>query len=199
MSGANSDRRQTARVKEVSLFEEALKIAGTAQVEGLGRVSNISRRDFEERESFLFRAPVPCLEYVSLMIENALLLRANRKGRVFIGFEKLSRMEPVAGLYLRIADLSERIYVFGEADWKPPRHPNMKVVTISPDNRLAREWFVIADSSTLSVALVGFDEDGFNHPVLEERTFHAFKSSNPAIVAQLAALAEELVDSSLAG
>lgn len=185
-------------MKEVSLFEKALKIAGTAQVEDLGRVSNISRRDFEERQSFLFRAPVPCLEYVSLMIENALLLRANRKGRVFIGFEKLSHMEPVAGLYLRIADLSERIYVFGEADWKPPRHPNMKVVTIRQDSKLAREWFVIADSPTLSVALVGFDEDGFKHPALEERTFHAFKTSDPAIVAQLAGLAEELVDSSLA-
>jgi DICT domain-containing protein len=185
-------------VKEVSLFEEALKIVGKAQVEDLGGVSNISRRDFEERQSFLFRATVPCMEYISLMIENALLLRANRKGRVFIGFEKLSMMESVAGLYLRIADLSERIYVFGEADWKPPPHPNMKVVTIGQDSRLAREWFVIADSSTLSVALVGYDEDGFNYPSLEERTFHAFKTSDPAIVAQLARSAEELVDSSLA-
>jgi DICT domain-containing protein len=189
--------RRPRRVKEVSLFEEALKIAGAAQVEDLGTVSNISRRDFEERETFLFRAKVPCLEYVSLMIENALLLRANRKGRVFVGFEKLSHMEPVAGLYLRIADLSERIYVFGEADWKPPRHPNMKVIAISSGSRLAREWVVIVASSTLSVALVGFDEDGFNHPVLEERTFHAFKSSDPAIVARLAALAEKMVDSSL--
>ena len=183
-----------SRVKEVSLFEKALKIAGTTEVEDLGRVSNISRRDFEERQSFLFRAKVPCLEYVSLMIENALLLKANRKGRVFAGFEKLSRMETVAGLYLRIADLSERTYVFGEADWKPPRHPNMKVITVCRDSKLSREWFVIADSSTLSVALVGFDEDGFNHPALEKRDFHAFKSSDPAIVAQLASLAEGLAD-----
>jgi DICT domain-containing protein len=180
------------------LFEEALKIAETAQVEDLGTVSIISRRDFEERESFLFRAKVPCLEYASLMIENALLMRTNRMGRVYVGFEKLSRMEPVAGRYLRIADLSERVYVFGEADWKPPRHPNMKVITIPSGSRLAREWFVIADSSTLRVALVGVDEDGFNLPVLEERNFRTFKSSDPAIVAQLAAIAEDLVDSALA-
>jgi DICT domain-containing protein len=182
-------------LKEVSLFEEALKIAGMAQVEDLGLVSNISRRDFDDRESFLFRAKAPCLEYVSLMIENALLLRANRMGRVYAGFGQLSRMEAVAPRYLRIADLSERIYVFGEPDWKPPRHPNMKVITTPSDSSLAREWFVIADSSTLRVALIGIDEDGARVPVLEERNFHAFKSSDTATVAQLAALAEELIDS----
>jgi DICT domain-containing protein len=185
-------------VKEVSLFKAALKIAGKSQVEDLGRVSNISRRDFEERQSFLFRAKAPCLEYVSLMIENALLLRANRMGRVYAGFGKLSRMETVAGHYLRIADLSERVYVFGEPDWKPPRHPNMKVIAIPSDVGLAREWFVIADSSTLRVALVSMDEDGARVPVLEERNFHAFKSSDPATVRRLVAIAEGWIDSSLA-
>jgi DICT domain-containing protein len=185
-------------VKEVSIFEEALKIARTAQAEDLGQVSNISRRDFDERQTFLFRAKVPCLEYVSLMIENALLLRTNRTGRVYAGFEKLSRMEAVAGRYLRIADLSERVYVFGEPDWKPPRHPNMKLITLPEDFQLAREWFVIADSSTLRAALVGLDEDGFDVPVLEERNFRAFKSSDPKVVAQLVALVEDLIDSSLA-
>ena len=182
-------------MKEVSLFEEALKIAETAQVEDLGTIPTLSRRDYDDRESFLFRAKAPCLEYVCLMIENALLLRANRMGRVYAGFGKLSRMEEVASCYLRVADLSERVYVFGEADWKPPRHPNMKVIAIPADFKLAREWFVIADSSTLRVALVGVDEDGERVPVLEERNFHAFKSSDPATVAQLAAIAEDLIDS----
>jgi hypothetical protein len=184
-------------LKEVSLFEEALKIAKTAQMEDLGTISTISRRDFEERETFLFRAKVPCLEYASLMIENALLLRTNRTGRVYVGFEKFSLMEPVAERYLRIADISERVYMFGEADWKPPRHPNIKLVKLPSGFRLSREWFVIADSSTLRVALVGLDEDGFSLPMLEERNFQAFKSSDPAIVARLAAIADGLIDSSL--
>jgi DICT domain-containing protein len=183
-------------LKEVSLFKEALKIVRTAQVEDLGSVPSISRRDFDERPTFLFRAKVPCLEYISLMIENALLLKTNRMGRVYVGFEKLSRMKPVAERYLRIADISERVYVFGEADWTPPRHPNMKLITITDDYKLAREWFVIADSSTLRVALVGVDEDGTG--VLEERSYHAFKSSDPAVVTRLAAIADGLIDSSLA-
>ncbi len=185
-------------LKEVSLFEEALKIASTAQVEDLGTIPTISRRDFEERQTFLFRAKVPCLEYASLMIENALLLRTNRTGRVYVGFEKLSRMEPVAERYLRIADISERVYVFGEADWKPPRHPNIKLIKLPGSIKLAREWFVIVESSTQHVALIGVDEDGFGVPVLEERNFRSFKSSDPAIVTRLAAIADGLIDSSLA-
>jgi hypothetical protein len=182
-------------LKQVSLFEEALKIARTAQATDLGTVPTISRRDFEERPTFTFRAKVPCLEYVSLMIENALLLRTNRTGRVYVGFEKLSRMEPVAERYLRIADISERVYVFGEADWQPPRHPNLKLVKLQAGSTLAREWFVIAESSTLRVALIGADEDGFSVPVLEERNFQAFKSSDSAIVTRLAAIADKLIDS----
>jgi DICT domain-containing protein len=184
-------------VKDFSLFEQAFKLAKASPLEDLGSVTYISRRIFDEHQTFRFRAQVPALEYVSLLIENALLLRANRTGRIYVGFEKLSRMEPVIDRYLRIADLSERVYVFGEADWKPPRHPNMKLITFPPTFRLAREWFVIADSSTLSVALLAIDEDGFDVPVLDERNFRALKSSDPVLIKGLAAIAEELIDLSL--
>ena len=184
-------------VKDFSMFEQAAKLAQSARSEDLGEIPNISRRDFEERQTFRFRAQVPVLEYISLLIENALLLRTNRTGRIYVGFEKLSRMEAVVDRYLRIADLSERVYVFGEADWKPPRHPNMKLVTFPESFRLAREWFVIANSSTLRVALLAIDEDGFDVPVLEKRNFRALKTSDPALVTELSAAAEELVDLSL--
>lgn len=186
-------------VKDFSMFDEALRLARSAQVEDSGQVSYISRRDFDERPTFRFRAPVPVLEYVSLLIENALLLRTNRTGRIYAGFEKLSRMEGVVDRYLRIADLSERVYVFGEADWKPPRHPNMKVITFPPTFKLAREWFVIAHSSTLRCALVAVDESAADAPVLDARNFSAFKSSDPSLVGVLATVAEELVDSLLTG
>ena len=185
-------------VKNFSMFEQALKIAQASRVEDLGKVSYISRRDFDERETCIFRSQVPCLEYASLLIENAVLLRTNRMGRIYVGFEKLSRMEAIIDRYLRIADVSERVYVFGEKDWQPPRHPNMKLISVPGNSKLAREWFIIVESSTLQVALVALDEDGFDVPVFEARNFRGFKSSNPAIVAQLAAAAEGLVDSALA-
>ena len=193
-------RRLARAVKNFSMFEQALKLANSAQLEDLGFISNISRRTYDERETFMFRSQGACLEYLSLLIENALLLRTNRRGRIYAGFEKLSHMESVIDRYLRIADLSEQLYVFGVADWKPPRHPHMKLITLTNENRLAREWFIIVDSPTLSAALVARAEDEAEAPhlLLEKRNFRAFKSNDPAIVASLSAIAENLVDSSLA-
>jgi len=173
--------------------------AACQRAEDLGTVAHISRRDFDERPTVRFRARVPTLEYISLLIENALLLRTHRGGRVYAGFQKLSRMEPVVDRYMRIADVSERVYAFGEPDWKPPRHPNMRVIRLPEGVRLGREWFVVADSPSMSVALVRLDEDGFDTPVLEERTFSALKTHDPSVVRRLAAAAEDLVDDSLNG
>jgi DICT domain-containing protein len=178
------------------MYEYALEVIGSS-VEDLGEVSHISRRDFDERVTFLFNACVPPLEYMSLLIEMAVLLRTNRAGRVYVGFERLSRMEPIADRFLRIADVSERVYVFGEADWKPPRHPHMRLIHTPPGSRLSREWIVIADSPTLHVALVAQDLDGFDAPDLEMRRFRAMKTSDPAVISRLAQAAEDLIDSLL--
>jgi DICT domain-containing protein len=176
------------------MFEFALQTARDSQLEDLGNISIVSRKTFDECPTFRFRTKVPCLEYVSLMIENALLLRTHREGRVYVGFEKLSRMDYVADRFLRISDVSERVYVFGVPDWKPPRHPNMGIVKLKPDTKLAREWFVIAHSNKYTAALIAVDEDGFDSPVLDERNFRSFKSTDPAVVARLASAAEDLID-----
>jgi len=183
-------------LKNFSLFEQALKIAGP-QV-NLGTLSSISRRDFNERDSFIFRAQAPSLEYASLMIENSLLLKTNRSTRIYAGFEKLSFLQPVVERYLRIADISECVYVFGEGDWQPPRHPNLRCVPLSPDLRLVREWFLIADSPAVPVALVALDEEGFEGQSFDKRVFSAFKSSEPRVVRELAGAVEGLINWSLA-
>lgn len=182
---------------EFSIYKHALKIVASS-VEDLGDISHLSRRDYNARPTITFRAHVACLEYASLLIENAVLLRTNRAGRVYAGFERLSRMEEVIDRYLRIADVSERVYVFGEPDWKPPRHPNMRLVPVSHASALAREWFVVVDSPSLRVALVAYDEDGLDVPHLEDRKFRALKTSDAALVAQLSTAAEMIIDSSLA-
>ena len=184
-------------VKNFSLFRHALKISQKPRVD-LGEVAGLCRRDFHERESFLFRAQESCLKYACLMIENALLMRTNRSGRIYAGFEKLSLMQPVVDRYLRIADISETVYVFGEDDWKPPRHPNMRNVTLRPQSSLTRESFLIADCSTYHAALVAMDEDGFDGEEADERHFTVFKSSNPAVVNQLALAVEGMIDWSFA-
>jgi hypothetical protein len=181
-------------MRDFSMYDLAVEAAG-GRAADLGAVTHVSRRDFDERPTFLFRAQEPALEYLSLLIENALLLRTHRGGRLYTGFEQLSRMEPVVDRYMRIADVSERVYVFGEADWKPPRHPNMRAVGLPAGSRLGREWFVVADSPSMRVALAGVGEDG---PAAAERTFRALKTHDPEIVRRLAAAAEALFDESLA-
>jgi hypothetical protein len=188
-------RRQRA-MKEFSIYDLALKSAGQ-KVKDLGTVTHVSRRDFDSHTTFRFRAQVPALEYISLLIENGLLLRTHRGGRVYAGFEKLSRMEPVVDRYMRIADVSERVYVFGEPDWEPPRHPNMRIIRLGEGARLLREWFIIADSPYMRVALLGLDDGGPDTPVHEERIFRAFKTSDPELLKRLAAAADGLVDEAL--
>jgi hypothetical protein len=184
-------------MKDFSMFNQAHKIAQAAGIQDLGFVPNVSRRDFDERQTFAFGASSPVIEYLSLLIENMLLLRTNRAGRVYAGFGKLSRLEPVVERYLRIADVSERVYIFGEEDWQAPRHPNMRIIETTTDYP-SREWFVIADSPNLRVALVAKAEEDFGAHGLEAQSLRAIKSSDPAVVMQLAAFAEGLIDTSLA-
>jgi DICT domain-containing protein len=184
-------------VKDFSLFAKALELTDTSRSD-LGTIAGISRRDFSLRESFIFRAQAPCIEYACLMIENALLLRTNRTTRIYAGFEKLSCLQPVIDRYLRIADISASVHVFGEADWRPPHHPNMRVIELLPEQCLARELFLIAESATFNVALVARAEDRLVADQTDERTFTAFKSSEAKVVSRLASDAEGLIDWSFA-
>ena len=132
------------------------------------------------------------------MIENALLLRTNRGGRVFAGFEKFSQLQPIIDRYLRIADLSECVYLFGEADWMPPKHPNIRVIELPRTVRLSRETFLIVQSSNLNRALVAFDEESEDDSLSEQIRYWALKTSNPNVVQSLATGIEGMIDWSLA-
>ncbi|MEJ7618897.1 MAG: DICT sensory domain-containing protein [Pyrinomonadaceae bacterium] len=182
----------------VSMLKKGLGLAAEmSRPIDLGAVANISRQDFDDLETIRFSTPVPCMEYLSLLIENAVLLRTNRSGRVYAGFERLSRMEPVVDRYLRLADVSERVYVFGVKDWSPPRHPHMKTVSLPP-SLCSREWFVIANSSNYHVALIARDEDGFGHRRWK-KSFSRHQDKPQSAVTILAEEAETNIDLSITG
>jgi len=184
-------------VKNFSIFEQALKFSGLEQTENLGEITSLARRDFAERESFICHTTTASVEYACLLIENAVLLRTNRAGRVYAGFERFSSLQPIIDRYMRIADVSEIVYFFGLDDWRPPRHPNIRLITLNNDFRLARESFVIAQSPALSAALVAFDESGPDS-VPEQARYWALKTSNPLIVRGLSHAVEGVIDWSLA-
>ena len=184
-------------MKNFSVFEQALRFSGVRDIENIGEIASLSRRDFLERESFICHTTTASVEYGCLIIENAILLRTNRSGRVYAGVEKLSALQPIIDRYMRIADVSESVYLFGQDDWKPPRHPNIRLITLDKDFRLAREWFVITHSNSLSCALAAFDEaEGDTAP--EQIRYWALKTSNPSLVGNLANAVEGVIDWSLA-
>jgi hypothetical protein len=184
-------------VKRFSAFEYALEHCD-GQLEDLGQVASIPRKEFDERESFVCRTTTASVEYGCLMIENALLLRTNRGGRVYAGFEKFSQLQPIIDRYLRIADVSESVYLFGQGDWQPPRHPNVRLITLNPDFQLAREWFVITQSSSLCTAFLAYDEAGADTLMPEQIRYWAIKTSNPAAVTGLVNAIEGVIDWTLA-
>jgi DICT domain-containing protein len=132
------------------------------------------------------------------MIENAILLRTNRSGRVYAGFERLSAFQPIIDRYLRIADLSECVYLFGQPDWVPPKHPNVRVIQLNPTVRLSRESFLIVQSSNLNRALVAFNEEVVDNSMPEQIRYWALKTSNEVVVQALASEIEGMIDWSLA-
>ena len=184
-------------MKTFSIFEQALKFSGVDHIENLGEVASLARRDFVERESFICHTTTASVEYGCLMIENAILLRTNRSGRVYAGVEKLSALQPIIDRYMRIADVSESVFLFGQDDWRPPRHPNIRLVTLNSDFRLAREWFVITHSKSMSCAIVAYDEGGGNR-LPEQIRYWALKTSNSGLVMNLANAVEGVIDWSLA-
>ena len=183
-----------------SIFEHALQISPPELTENLGQLVLISRRDFTERESFLCRTTTASLEYACLMIENGLLLRTNRNGRVYAGFEKLSYFQPIMDRYLRIADISDSVFLFGEDDWRPPRHPNIRVMTLNPNARLAKECFLLTQSTTIDCALIAFEppEEKSISRLGESLSHWVLKTSNFAVVGQLSNALEHLIDLTLA-
>lgn len=184
-------------MKNFSIFEQALEFSGVDRIENLGEVASLARRDFLGRESFICRTTTASIEYGCLMIENAILLRTNRSGRVYAGVGKLSALQPILDRYMRIADVSESVFLFGQDDWRPPRHPNIRLITLGKDFRLAREWFVITHSKSLSSALVAFDEVGADATPRQIR-YRALKTSNEVLVQRLTHVVEGVIDWSLA-
>ena len=169
-------------MKNFSIFEQALKFSGVEETENLVEIASLARRDFIERESFICHTTTASVEYACLLIENALLLRTNRAARVYAGVEKFSALQPIIDRYMRIADVSQSVYLFGEDDWRPPRHPNIRLVPLKHDFRLAREWFVITESPSLNCAMIAFDETGLDASLSEQMRYWAIKTSNPAVV-----------------
>jgi len=184
-------------VKDFSLFQRALTLSSLGDPLAQDSMSNIVRREFNEVVTFMCHTTSSSIEYACLMIENALLLRTNRCGRVYAGFEKLSAFQPVIDRYLRIADVSEAVYLFGKDDWELPRHPNIRLIPFNDDFRLARESFLIAHSSNFTTAFLATRDEAIPK-TKDQQIYFALKTSEVSVVESLAGAVEYVIDWSIA-
>jgi DICT domain-containing protein len=82
------------------------------------------------------------MSLISYQIEDA-LIKDGAKGRVFAGFQRMSKFLPQVPRYERLAVQAESIYVFGIPDAEPPAIPNITYVPLKADFQLAKEWFLV--------------------------------------------------------
>lgn len=92
------------------------------------------------------------MSFISREIENAGILEG-AQGRIFSGFQVMSKFLPQVERYTRLAQVSESIYVFGVRDIDPPTIPNITYVFLEAEDQLAKEWFLIAHGEDYHSAL----------------------------------------------
>lgn len=81
-----------------------------------------------------------------------------RGARIYAGFERLSRVRPVLRRYRQLADVTERLVVFGERDEPIDLNAELVDVTGSP---LCREWFLVIHTADYGALLAAKDLTGF--------------------------------------
>jgi DICT domain-containing protein len=83
------------------------------------------------------------MSFISYEIENATLIDHART-RIFSSFQVMSKFLPQVERYKKLAAKAESVYVFGVPDIQPPTIPNIQYIDLSPDDQLAKEWFLVS-------------------------------------------------------
>ena len=122
---------------------------------------------------------------ISHEIENAVVMGTSGSVRVLSGFQRLSKFLPELERYKSLARSAESVYVFGVPDVEPPKLSNVHYIHLSPDDQLAREWFVIAAGMGYSSVLASEEVTHIDDPD-EARLFKGWWIFNPLLVSLIA-------------
>jgi DICT domain-containing protein len=119
----------------------------------IGRVDD----ELRTQQSATFDASVKAMMYWCRLNEQLVLDRHAASARLIVGFERLSRVHPVAARYERLAEAT-KLTLFAVRDAKLPFETHVVDVTGGP---LEREWFFAVDSPRYQALLVARDQSGF--------------------------------------
>ncbi|WP_425446858.1 DICT sensory domain-containing protein [Dethiothermospora halolimnae] len=177
-------------MKNISLYDEIFD-------EVTGEVKRLKKNENDKILNSLtlkYETDIPNLERMCYIMETTLLNRKRPDGKMYVGFQKLSRAEEIWDRFLDIAENVDKIYVFGENDRALTPHKNIKFIHLPKNHKLIREWFLVINSSLYKSMMVAYDLDGFGvKPVEKDRNFKGAKTTKPDLVNKSTELLEALV------
>jgi len=108
----------------------------------------------EQQIESIFVGGLFFLEKFSRIIENTVLERKLSHGNMFVNLQTFANFAGRRQIYDRIDQLDNAVYIYGTdvaPEW-PYKH--VRPVRVSPQDSLARMWFVVYDNPDVSYALV---------------------------------------------
>lgn len=166
---------------DFSLYDTVLRTARGASltVRSLGDVT--LRGGEGALDPVTFDTRVESMRLWCRLTERLVTDKPVREAVVHAGFERLSRIAPVARRYRRIAATARELVVYGEADalWDVP---GMRAVHLDV-GPLRNEWFLLVSSPAFKALLVAEDLDGFGGGrAIADRCFRGFATHHPKLV-----------------
>ena len=111
---------------------------------------------------------------------------------VYVGVQSLSHLVPIIDRYQQIANIAKSVHILGVVSSPVPQSPDLNFVSLSPDSKLSREWFIVVNHPDFARVLSA-REIGTSTDESSERTFKAILTSDYKIVENVSsALAEYL-------
>jgi DICT domain-containing protein len=124
------------------------------------------------------------MNIISYEIENATLLDGART-RIFSSFQRMSRFIPQVERYTKLAKKAEMIYVFGIPDVEVPPIENVTYIPLTPDDQLAREWFIVSYGRDYATMLSTEEQSRFTDAD-SERVFRGLWTFQPTLTSIIA-------------
>ena len=113
--------------------------------------------------------------------ERVVIDRDLRDARIFVGFQRMSRVRGVLRRYQKVCATAGELWVFAQEDWRPTL-PHARLVAID-DVDLCREWFLLIDSRRHRALLAAREIDGPDRGRSQgERRFEGVSTFHPKLV-----------------
>ncbi len=131
------------------------------------------------------------LVHLSHTLED-LVLSQNIPALFFMGPQEHSQWRQEQERYQKLAQVAQQVWVFSSAHVTPPNEANFTQITLSPDDPLRQEWFLVILSKPLALVLCAEDSQitAVNDAT---RQFDMIWSFEPALVQQGLDLLEKII------